>query len=241
MKQGFTLTPHALERLEERTSVSPENIDNLMARAIDMSYPINADRGVKMFWSELDDRAYLAFYNRITLEIVTIYEAYKWIDTTFRGKVYAHLDIFGRPLGGVSKVRRSDVNYCLRMAGLPSRKEFESIPAKNHPPGTNAKYSLECAARFEFIDHEQGTKVIRVKKLPFGTSPEQVSLEELIEALHEAMSRRNIDIDRVKCVVLELREPKRKQRLVGAPIEEIELDQRTLRDTRPAPSENLAT
>lgn len=233
----YTLTPHALERLEERTSISPDTINTLMSRAIEMPYALDADRGAKMFWSEPDDRAYLAFYNRTTREVVTIYEAYKWIGNTFKGKVYTHRDMFGRVHGSnVTKVRRRDVAFCLRQAGLPPRKEFEPVQGKSPPPGTDAKYSHEYVARFEFIDRTIATR--KVMSIPFGTSPEDISMSALIEALHKTISRRNIDLDRVKRVVLELREPRRGKNPAGIPIDEIELDQRMLKETRPAPAQS---
>lgn len=232
----YTLTPHALERLEERTSISSDTINALMSRAIEMPYAIDADRGAKMFWSEPDDRGYLAFYNRTTREVVTIYEAYKWIGKTFKGKAYTHRDMLGRTHGSdVTKVRRSDVAFCLHQAGLPPRKEFEPVQGKNPPPGTDAKYSHEYVARFEFIDQAPTTR--GVMSIPFGTSPDDISMPALIDALHETISRRNIDPERVKCVVLELREPKRGKNPAGIPIDEIELDQRMLKETRPTQSE----
>ncbi len=235
----YTLTPHALDRLEKRTSINPENIDALMNQAINMPYAIDADRGAKMFWSEPDDRAYLAFYNRATREVVTVYEAYKWIGDTFKGKVYTHRDMLGRTHGSdVTKVRRRDVAFCLHQAGLPPRKEFESVQRKDPPPGTDAKYSHEYVARFEFFDRVPTTR--GVMKIPFGTSPEDISMPVLIDALHETISRRNIDLDMVKCVVLELREPKRGKNPAGIPIDEIELDQIMLKETRPTPSEMVS-
>lgn len=225
----YTLTPHALERLEQRTSISPENIHDLMSRAIEMPYALDADRGAKMFWSVPDDRAYLAFYNRLTRDVVTIYEAYKWIDGTFRGKVYTHRDMLGRLYGnGVSKVRRRDVAYCLRMAGLPPRKEFESIKAKKQPPGTGAMFSHEYMARFYTLE---GIFIRRLKKIPFGTAPENIDMQVLLQSLHDALGRLGMDIDKVINVIIELREIRRGQEPIAPPIDEIELDQRTIKDT----------
>lgn len=227
---SYTLTPHALERLEERTSVSPDTIDTLMSQAVEMPYALDADRGAKMFWSVPDDRAYLAFYNRITREVVTVFEAYKWIGKTFKGKVYSHRDMLGRIHGnGVTKVRRSDVAHCLRQAGLPPRNEFAPLPPKNPPPGADALYSHEYMARFEFIDRAPMTR--HVKSIPFGTAPEDMNMPELLEALQAVIIHRNIDLDRVKGVVLELREPKRGKNPAGIPVDEMEFDQRMLKES----------
>jgi len=231
----YSLTDHALERLEERSSISPEIIDTLMSGAIEMPYALDADRAAKMFWSVPDDRAYLAFYNRITREVVTVFEAYKWIGKTFKGKVYSHRDMLGRIHGnGVTKVRRSDVAHCLRQAGLPPRNEFDPLPPKSPPPGTDALYSHEYVARFDLIDRAPITR--HVKSIPFGSVPEDIGIPELLEALRAVITHRNIDLDRVKGVILELREPKRGKNPAGIPIDEIELDQRMLKEVLVMPS-----
>lgn len=226
----FTLTPHALERLEERTSISPENIDDLMKQAIDMPYDPKADRACKMFWSIPDDRAYLAFYNRFTLEVVTLYEAYKWIDDTFKGKVYSCRDALGRVVeSDLAKVRRRDVRYCMIRAGVEPRPEFTPTPAAVFPPGHGAAHGHghEYVARIERI--EAKPLAVQFMKIPADVPPESVELSEVLEKLCETITRKQIDVAQVKNVILELRRRKRSKDSIEPAIDEIEFDQATLK------------
>lgn len=230
----YTLSRHALERLDERTSISPENIHEMMDSGIEMPYSLESDRAVRMFWSQADDRAYLAFYDRGNRMVITIYEAYKWIGETFRGKTYTHRCHMGNAIGvATTKVHRTDVAFCRRQIGLPDRPEFHSIPPKYNPPGTGALYAFEWVARFSFVDGL--SRVFLVTSIPFGEDPDNISSDTLVSALYETIVRRGVDLDKVLNVVLEMRKPKRGKIPAGPPVNEIELDQFTLKENSPAP------
>lgn len=234
----YTLVEHALERLEQRTSISPENINELLSRGIDLPYDTTADRAAIMFWSPQDDRAYLAFYNKFTREVVTIFEAYKWVDGVFRGKIYTHRDMLGRTHGiDLSKIRRADVRYLLARLGLPPRSEFDEItPRKENPkPGTGSRYAYEWVLRANLLDASPFVRVLM--RVEHGKTAE-ADLNALARAMMSALDARGVPLTRVKEVIYELREPARGKNPPSGPIEEIELDYMTLKDMIAPPSEH---
>lgn len=224
--QSYRLTVHAASRLVERTRLSPQALDRALACGVELPCHLDSPLGCKLFWSLPDDRAYLAVYNRRSLKILTLYEAYHWEGEQFVGATYVCPAVDSEDLPRVYRIRRRDIAYCLIRAGLAVRPEF--APHSDPPPTEELKAPQEDEYRARILDWEGRRHFCRVIRVEHGL---EVNLAGLMFALRQALARRGLEISQVRDVVLERRPAGRRYRQLP-PIEEIPISPYDLSDAR---------
>lgn len=225
--KDYVLTTHALERLAGRTSIKPEDFNSVMASAIEMPFVLSEGRRAMMFWSDYDDRAYLAYIQPKEDVVITIYEAYNFIDGQFVGKSCVYRDNDGRyDFAKAYRVRKSDVNYLLIKSGRGSRFEFEKQPGDDSSNPSPKQIGFEIIASFEYYGAPAKAKCI--KKIPVG---EDVSLpyEGVLQDVAIAMLENNISTENLIEILVYAREPRRTYKPAGNAVCSIEIEQMAIK------------
>lgn len=223
--RNYVLTPHSRKRLEERTSIKPEDFNSVMASAIEMPFVLSEGRRAMMFWSDSDDRAYLAYIQPKEDVVITIYEAYNFIDGQFVGKACVYRNADGRyDLNKAYRILRSDINYLLIKTGRGARPEFEKQPEE--VSNRSKKIDYEIMASFNYYNDNQ--RVRRIRQIPVG---EDLTLpyEGLLQDVAISMLTHNISTDGLVDALVYAREPKRAYRMAGPAILALEIDQLTVK------------
>lgn len=221
--KDYVLTTHALERLAERTSIKPEDFNSVMASAIEMPFVLSEGRRAMMFWSDSDDRAYLAYIQPKEDVVITIYEAYNFIDGQFVGKACVYRNADGRyDLNKAYRILRSDINYLLIKTGRGARPEFEKQPGEGVVSNTSKKIDYEIIASFNF--YNATPKVRRIRQIPVG---EDLALpyEGVLQDVAISMLTHNISTDGLVDVLVYAREPRRSYKAAGPAISTLEIEQ----------------
>lgn len=217
----YKLTKHATERLQERTSIKPDGFNEVMMTAVDLPFILSRGRRVKMFWSDVDDRAYLAYIQPKEDVVITIYEAYNFIDGQFVGKACAYKDESGNyDISKAYHVLRSDVNYLLVSSGRGSRDVFAQQAIEQSQKARKIDY--EIMASFNYFDSP--LLVRRLKRIPVG---DELSLpyEGILQDLAVLMLKNQMKTDGLIDVLVYAREPSRSSKPAGPTICSIEIEQ----------------
>ena len=219
--KNYILTKHAQERLLDRTSVQPESFDFVMDSAVDMPFKLSGGRRVKMFWSDADDRAYLAYLSPSEDVVITVYEAYNFIDREFVGKSCFFQNEDGSYDWRKSyKIHRTDVNYLLIRMGREPRPEF----AKQAEKDINKlrKNDFEIMAQFNYYDFSQITR--RIRRVRVGESLD-MSFESILQDIAITMIERGLSTTDLVDVFVFAREPARSIKPAGEIISSMKIDQ----------------
>jgi hypothetical protein len=222
----YKITPHALLRIKQRTKINPLRVNELMASAIAIPFQLGSGRATKMFWSPEDDCAFLAYYNVKTNEIVTIYEAYNFVNGEFVGKSSTFRDETGHyHFEKTYRVLRSDVNYCLISAGLEPRDEFK----KKHQfsKKNDRVIAFELIVTFEYHEKPMVRKVF--KKFSVADWDACIPYDGLTQDVANFAQEKNISLDGLINVNVVMREPKRGSTPAGASVLEHEIDSLTIK------------
>lgn len=142
----YTLTEHALERVKERLTISPEWVLSLLGKhAVEVTCNEDSPRRHRVFWSVPDEEAFVAVVNRNTGEVITIYSA--------RRDNLSHRILTDRdPKTGkmhTTYVKSNTIRGAMRLVGI--------APAKRSMARSSDK---ELVARFITRDGQAKTKII---------------------------------------------------------------------------------
>ena len=185
----FTLTEHAQQRLSERTSINPDDIDAVLRNGFQMKYPSLSTRSMRLFWSVPDDRAYLAVYDKLTYEIITIRHAYSFHrDGVVRWRSYT--DHGGCSDPNFSEcVKARHVLKCLKKAGasIPHNLHQAGLRPAADPPESHPKgYTLNLRYRLVEDDYPP---VRLLKRLTADQILDDVKTPELYALAREMLGK----------------------------------------------------
>lgn len=195
--EKLTLHQHAIQRISERSKMtSDEAIERIRTGLLIVRNPVAYEYGV-LFWSHIDGRAYVAFFNRFAHLVTTVIPAYR---EKADGSVHmmALSPAEGRP-GQMSsddyhqlKLHRHEIRECMVKAGVPIDLRFQE---KGNAQRERRALFMSAIVSLFSEDRGMERRVLNSKKISdefFG----QPALGEFIPALITQLKKKNM-LDRL--------------------------------------------
>lgn len=174
----YTFSEHALERTQERLSISPEWVLSLLEKnSVEVICNENSPRRHRVFWSIPDEEAFVAVVNRGTGEVITIYSARR------ENLSYRILTDRDAATGVVhtTYVRSSTIRTAMRMVGL--------APFKRN---TARSFDKEFIARF--LNREGQSKTKLIGRVPEGLDVDAVLPDVINKAVKLSEKNGNLGL-----------------------------------------------
>lgn len=160
----YSLSEHALERVKERLTISPEWVLSLLEKkSVEVTCNEKSPRRHRVFWSIPDEGAFVAVVNIKTGEVITVYSARR-DDLSFR--VLTDVDAANGEIH-VIYARPRIIRAAMLLSGI------------NPPKRTMAKsFDKEFVARFMTRDGQSKNKII-------GRAAEGEEIDDVLPAVIE--------------------------------------------------------